>query len=67
MDFSTVIAAHKSAQMASNIATSRAPSDINDAFERFDKDAIPAIGKVFIIDVPKMQEAAARSRSLFGL
>lgn len=67
MDFSTVIAAHKAAQASTTAFTSKAPADIRDAFKRFVNEAIPALGKVFTLDVPKMQEAASKSAWLFGI
>ena len=67
MDFSTVIAAHKAAQASSTAFTSRAPGDINEAHKRFVNEAIPALGKVFTLDVPKMQEVASKSAWLFGI
>lgn len=67
MDFSTVIAAHKAAQASSTAFTSRAPGDIREAYKRFVDEAIPALGKVFTLDVPKMQEAASKSAWLFGI
>jgi hypothetical protein len=65
MNFSTVIAAHKAAQESATTFMARAPGDIKEAHRRFVYEAIPAIGKVFALDVAKMQQVALQSQSLW--
>jgi hypothetical protein len=67
MDFSSVIQAHKAAQSTAATAMSKSPGDVKGAFDRFVREAIPAIGKAFTLDVSEMQRLAAQSSWLFGI
>jgi hypothetical protein len=62
MDFNTVIKAHR----AQNVAfISRAPGDLKDAKRRFINEALPALSKVFTINLSRLQELASSSCDMF--